>query len=257
MMDAAFCQQQAHKAQSTIPWLQALQQQGMAAFQRLGFPKRQDEDWRYTTVDGLLQHAFQLHQPLTATDASINAALLTVPWGQAITLMNGVFEGLEVLQKLLPAGVIVETLHTACQNYPEKVQAYLEHALQIRHGFHAQNTAMLGLGLFIYVPEHVRLAEPIVCVHHQTRAEQASYIRHVIVAEVGAELTFIEDYQGNAEVSYYTNTVSEVFANRQADITHYKIQRESPLAYHVGHVAIEQAAFKKLILVTPGTSTGY
>jgi Fe-S cluster assembly protein SufD len=242
MMDAAFCQQQTDKVQSTIPWLRSLQQQGMAALQRLGFPKRQDEDWRYTAVDGLLQHAFQLQQPQAATDDSMKNVLHSVPWGQPVTVINGVIEGLEALQALLPAGVIVETLQNACQCYPEKVQTYLDQALNIRHGFHAQNTAMLGLGLFIYIPEDIKLAEPIVCIHRQTQPGEASYVRHVIVAEVGAQLTFIEDYQGDAETSYFTNTISEVFAHDKAAITHYKIQRESRLAYHVGHVAIEQAA---------------
>ena len=242
MMDEAFCKQQANNVQSTIPWLRALQQQGIAALQRLGFPKRQDEDWRYTAVDGLLQHAFEPQQPLIAANVSVDHPNHSVPWGQAITVMNGVIEGVETLQALLPAGVIVETLHNACQRYPEKVQAYLEQGLHTRHGFHAQNTAMLGLGLFIYIPEKVKLIDPIVCVHRQTQAGQSSYLRHVIVADAGSELTFIEDYQGDAKTSYYTNTITEVFAKPQAAITHYKIQRESHLAYHVGHLAIEQAA---------------
>ena len=147
--------------------------------------------------------------------------------------------GLDALRKELPPGVLVMPILEALQSVPEKITPYLEKILITQHGFHAQNTAMLQLGLFIYVPAHICITEPMLLVHWQTRAEQAIYLRHVVVMESGASLSLIEDYQGQADARYYTNTITEIMAGPQACLKHYKVQRESTAAWHVGHLAVK------------------
>jgi Fe-S cluster assembly protein SufD len=66
------------------------------------------------------------------------------------------------------------------------------------------------------------------------------------VAEKGSQASLIEDYCGEAGQCYYTNTVTEVHLAEKASLTHTKIQRESKLAYHVGHLAVKQAAHSQL-----------
>ena len=38
------------------PWLDAHRREAMASLQRLNFPQRREEAWRYTSVDRLLKH---------------------------------------------------------------------------------------------------------------------------------------------------------------------------------------------------------
>lgn len=241
-MSMHFYQQQAESVRSQVPWVLALQQQGLKDLQQLGFPTKRDEDWRYTSVDGFLKQPFDR---MTQTDEQSLTSLavghqVDVPWGHKLAFVDGVILGLEALQGALPPGVMVTSLQTAMHSHADKIRPYLGQILQSKHGFHAQNTAMLELGLFIYVPAYVQVTEPILLVHWQTHTGQASYLRHVVVAETGATVTLIEDYQGDANACYYTNTISELYAGSQASIRHYKVQRESKLAYHVGHVAVQQ-----------------
>ena len=49
-----FYHQQAQKELSTIPWLAALQSKALARLNKQGFPNRNDEEWKYTSVDSLL-----------------------------------------------------------------------------------------------------------------------------------------------------------------------------------------------------------
>lgn len=237
-------QQEAYRMQSDVPWVRHLQQKGSAEFQRLGFPGRREEDWRYTSVDPFLKHAFST---VVQTKESNDHALevlgagrqTDVPVGVKLACINGVVIGLDTLHATLPPGVLVMTLLDAMHQYPEHTQPYLDTILKTKHGFHAQNTAMLECGLFIYVPAHVCISEPILLVHWQTQAFAATYLRHLIVAETGAEVTLIEDYQGAPNIAYYTNTITELYVAPKAKINHYKMQRESHLAFHVGHLAVQ------------------
>lgn len=234
-----FYQNEALKIRSNQAVIGALQKQGFAQLQEMGFPQRQDEDWRYSAVTEFLEHEFQaLHVDAPLSHEAVMSNRQTdVPWGNKIVYVDGMLAGLEHLQQMLPPGVIVLPILEALHTIPEKITPYLDKILTVQHGFHAQNTAMLALGLFIYVPAHITVVEPILLVNWQTRSGQAIYLRHVVVMETAASLTLIEDYQGQSEACYYTNTITEAWVGPQAYLKHYKVQRESQAAWHVGHVA--------------------
>lgn len=239
---ARFYLNEAQQLQTEDTLLRAVQAKGLAEFQRLGFPDRHEEDWRYTPVTGFLKHSFHCPHP----DAPLNAQVILnkqtdVPWGNKLVFVDGVLVGLDALRSELPPGVLVMPILDAMQTVPDKITPHLNKVLDPQHGFHAQNTAMLQLGLFIYVPAHIRINVPILLVHWQTRSDQALYFRHVVVLESGAALDLIEDYQGQAGANYFTNTVTEVVASSQAVLRHYKVQRESIAAWHVGHLAVKLA----------------
>lgn len=233
-----FYQNETTKNQSEHAGLDSLRQQGLANFSRFGFPTRQDEDWRYSPLaDFLKVHFRSVQQNSAHHDQVLLSKQTDVPWGHKLIFVDGVLIGLEQVRKVLPPGVIVAPILEALRTVPEKITPYLDKILSAQHGFHAQNSAMLELGLFIYVPPQLCLADPILIVHWQTQAEQAVYLRHVIVVDEGANLAVIEDYQGTADQTYYTNTVTEIWAAPRANLKHYKVQREGNAAWHVGHLA--------------------
>ncbi|AHE67823.1 Fe-S cluster assembly protein SufD [Legionella oakridgensis] len=234
-----FYQQQAALQQSQIPWLANLQKKALADFAKQGFPARHHEDWKYTTIDSFLKQRFSTKQTAQVAMQDIRR---DIPDAHLITIANGTIIGLDTVAAHLPEGVIVQPLTAAWCNYAEKMELYLGKILQHEHGFQALNTAMLQQGLFIYLPKGIQLEKPLAVVHWQGNENQAVYSRHVVVAEAGSSISFIEDFQGKETCCYFTNTVTEMHAAKGATIHHYKIQRESRHAYHVGHVAVSQAA---------------
>ncbi|WP_133127961.1 Fe-S cluster assembly protein SufD [Legionella nagasakiensis] len=234
-----FYQQEAALHQSQIPWLANLQHDALTDFVKKGFPTRHHEDWKYTAIDSFLKQRFSVKQ---AAHMAIQDVQTTVPDGRPITIANGTVISLDAATTDLPEGVIVQPLTEAWCHYPEKVEPYLGKILQHEHGFQALNTAMLQHGVFIYLPKDVQLEKPFVLTHWQDKTNQAVYLRHLIVAETGSSVTLVEDFQGIADGCYFTNTVTEIHAADKARINHYKIQRESKYAYHVGHVAVRQSA---------------
>lgn len=238
-----FYQQQASVRFSNIPWLLQLQEKALADFTRMGFPARRHEDWKYTVVDSFLQERFENEQSTTINEATHTLPGLPVPVDHhSITLINGVVASTDALAASLPPGVVVQSLSQALVSHAEKIKPYLSRILQQQHGFHALNTAMLDCGLFIYVPAGVHLTVPLVLSHWQDKANQATYVRHLVLLDEGSSARIIEDYQGDEHRCYFTNTITEAHLASRARLTHYKIQRESKLAYHVGHLAVKQEA---------------
>ena len=234
-----FYQQQALAGVSDMPWIAQLQNSARVDFERFGFPARKDEDWKYTSVDGFLKQSFvrasgQAGEVVPLTDVPLSCS--------KIAIINGVVSGTDALAPTLPAGVVVLPLAQALLSHAEKIKPWLAQILTQEHGFHALNTAMLQCGLFIYLPKGACLTEPLLVSHWQGQTQQAVHVRHLIIAEEGSSATIIEDYQGDTAMEYFTNTITEVHTAANAAITHYKIQRESKLAYHVGHLAVKQAA---------------
>lgn len=237
-----FYQQQASARFSNIPWLLHAQEKALADFTQMGFPVRQLEDWKYTVVDSFLQQPFITDE--SNPSASVIPEINPIPIATdiAISVINGTVLASNAVTASLPAGVVVQSLAEALIEHADKIKPYLGQILQQQHGFHALNTAMLHNGVFIYLPAGVCLTTPLVLSHWQDKNHHGSHIRHLVIAEEGSSASIIEDYQGDASASYFTNTITEVCLAANAKVTHYKIQRESHLAYHIGHLAVKQGA---------------
>lgn len=233
-----FYQQQVQQSLSNVPWLAQLQSQALKTLQQRGFPSRHNEEWKYTSVDALLKQPFSSNEPKAS--AQPNASDL--PIKNQITIHNGTVLGVDELVKSLPKGVLVLPLAVAVREHADLVRPYLSHILQPEHGFHALNTALLHCGIVIYIPKDVCIEEPIVLNHIQDQPQHAVHPRHLIIAEHSSQATFIEDYRGVEDCAYFTNTISEIFVGTHAHLTHYKIQRESKKAFHLGHTAVKQSA---------------
>lgn len=228
----SFYKQQAQNALSDIPWLASVQTQALKNLERRGFPTRHHEEWKYTSVDALLKQTFA-PSDLPSADLALTSDL---PLAQQVVIHNGRV----AIESDLPAGVLVLPLARALEEHADLVQPYLSHILEQEHGFHALNTALMQCGVVVYIPKGLVVDEPIVLNHYQDQEQHAVHLRHLVIAEEGAQATIVEHYQGQDETSYFTNTVTELFLGASAQLTHYKIQREGRAAFHLGHIAVKQ-----------------
>jgi len=233
-----FYQEHADESVSTLPWFDALQAKALRDFKRDGFPSRHHEEWKYTSVDAFLQQKFTKAQQGTFS-REINTGM---PFDRQLLIANGQVVNAEQLSAGIPAGVVIQPLMQALHDHADKIKPYLDKLLRHEHGFHSLNMAALQTGVFIYLPANVCVDEPIVLAHWHDQPGQAIHARHLIIAEAGSQATVIESFQGADECSYFNNVVTEVHVAQQAKITHYKIQREGRAAFHIGHLAVQQAA---------------
>jgi len=197
-------------------WFVDLKKQATSDFQQLGFPTRADEDWKYSATDVFSKQALPCAQVSSFVGDATHA---------------------------YPAGVVVMPLLDALSYHSDKIKPYLNQIVQQTHGFHAFNAAEFHDGMFIYVPEGVQVDEPIHLLYTQTEAGVTRCLRHLVVAEARSSLVLVEDYGSDVQHgAYYTSVVTEIKLASNATVTHCKIQREGAQAFHVGELAVQQAA---------------
>lgn len=99
-----------------------------------------------------------------------------------------------------------------------------------RNGFTALNTAFAD-PIVYRVPKETALAQPI---EFSFEAEEGTAVfpRILVIAEAGSKATIVEKY-GSAGRSF-TNAAVQILVEDNASLTHYRVQKESPEAFHVG-----------------------
>ncbi len=226
-------------------WLRALRTTGMGAFEELGFPTTRQEDWRHTSVAAIARTEFR-RPPATASVADL-AVLDTLDFGHAFARRQLVFVNGRYAPDLSSAetadGVHIRSLREVLDREPQLVQPYLDRqASGPGRPFAALNSAFLDDGAFVSIPEGVVLAEPIHVVFLSAPGAQptASHPRVLVWAGRNSQAAIIESYGGPADALYFTNAVSEITLEDGAAFDHYRLQRESARAFHVGTLCATQ-----------------
>lgn len=242
---AAFDRIEAARVGLNPPWLAPIRKAAIARFAELGIPALRHEDWRYTNVGPLAEQQFAALEDVPAEVTGTR--LQPLFWGDnvpRIVFVNGqCMAGLSSVAGL-PRDVLVSSLALAIradelgvlESHLTRYADYQEDA------FTALNTAFLRDGAFVHVPRGVIIERPLHLVFITLpRAEPTvSHPRNLIVAGDGSQLTIVETHVGLGETEYFTNAVTEIVAGENAIVDHYKVQRETELAWHIGKVHIHQ-----------------
>jgi Fe-S cluster assembly protein SufD len=99
-----------------------------------------------------------------------------------------------------------------------------------RNGFAALNLAFANIAVLRIERETV-VNEPIE-LNFAASAGTAIFPHVVVIAGAGSKATIIESY-GGADDSF-ANTAVQVFVEDNANLTHYRVQKDSPEAFHIG-----------------------
>jgi Fe-S cluster assembly protein SufD len=228
-------------------WLRQLRHDAFARFEALGFPTTRNEDWHFTSVTPIAERTFTpvAHGPGTGALSPADVAALVIgdPSWHRLVFVNGRFEPELSAFSALPAEVRVMTLAEALQESPEFVAEHLGKLAAYRKDtFTALNTALAQNGVVIHVPRGVVVDEPVHIVHITDAQASATAIhpRLLAVVDALAHVALVESYASTGTASYFTNAVAEIEVGNGARVNHYKIQRESIEAFHVGTVQVSQ-----------------
>lgn len=109
--------------------------------------------------------------------------------------------------------------------------------------FTALNTAGLTDVAVVWVPKNLVVETPIHLLFVSTAGETPtiSQPRCLVVAEPGSSVTLVEEYTHEREAVYFTNAVTEIWVEENADVRHTRVEQESLGAFHIGKTAISQA----------------
>ena len=107
-----------------------------------------------------------------------------------------------------------------------------------RNGFTSLNLAFADFKV-IRIGKETSVAEPIELLF--TADENTAIFPHVlIVAEAGSKATIVESYA--TTVKGFTNAAIQIMVENNANLTHYRVQRDAADAFHVGTTEVNLGA---------------
>jgi Fe-S cluster assembly protein SufD len=226
-------------------WLSRLREKAGEVFESRDFPTTRDEEWKYTNVTPLLKVPYGEASDFDArglTREQIERFTFGESRGSQLVFVNGRFAPEHSNLDALPTGCVVANLADIPREHGAVARDHLAaHADYNDKTFTALNTASLGDGAFVYVPEGKAVEPPIHLLFLSTAKEPVmSSPRALIVACKGAVATIIESYAALDEGVYFTNAVTEVVVREDAVINHYRLQEESERAFHVATTEVRQ-----------------
>ena len=227
-----------------IAWLTRQRQHALETFARDGLPTRHDEAWRHTSVTDFEANAFHAATTAPNIDAQAKALFdrLTLDKDAAHLLVfhDGHFSPSLSSPGKLPDDVTLQSLAHVLATSPDLAKPWLA-SMPTVSAFESLNEAFMADGAYLHLKKNVVLKNPVHLMFIATTAGQASYLRNLIVAESGAQATVIEHYVGAPDTLYFTSTMTGIFTQEGASVSHHKLQQESQAAFHMaGLHAVQQ-----------------
>ncbi|MFO0097390.1 MAG: SufB/SufD family protein, partial [Aphanizomenon sp.] len=225
-------------------WLQDLREDAVNWVRHSVIPNTREEEWRFTDLSPLKQVDFNNVKTIHKLSLQDDFALPEV--SGRLVFVNGVYSPDLSNTENLPTGLIVGNLDVLPG---EVIQKYLAQAEGSKEVFTALNTAALNDVAVVWVAKNVVVETPIHLLFVSVSGESAtiSQPRVLVVAESNSQVTLIEEYIASSqnEGVYFTNSVTEIWVNENAQVSHNRIAREGAAAFHVGKTAVTQARYSR------------
>ncbi|MCE5228532.1 Fe-S cluster assembly protein SufD [bacterium] len=235
-----------------VDWIRSMRRKALDRFNALGLPGAKDEEWRFTNLEALENTVFASPDPArTYHKLAGDAAKYFIPGLDAhrFVFMNGVYQPEISDVGELPAGVRLMTVGEAIGSGDRVFRENLGRCAEDpKNPFTALNSAWLQNGVFVHVPDGCVIEKPMHVVFLATAGAQplAFHSRNLAVVGRAAQITIIGTYGGLGEGVYLTNGVTEMAIGEDAQVDHYKVQLESPGAFHVHSMYARQARSSNL-----------
>lgn len=229
---------------ASLPWLKPIKEQAANWVSRLQTPTKHDEDWRFSDISSLVVKKFSVAscQKISVGANDYLLPSLSETSQSHLVFVNGVYSPeLSALSKL-SEGVFVGNLSQLPEKYQTSIQNYLAKQHGAQEVFTALNTAGFADAAVIWVDANVILETPIHLIFLSVAGETPSFSfpRTLVVAEKNSSVSLIEEYVGKEKGLYFTNAVTEICLQDNAEVNHIRLQQEAEKSYHIGKSAVSQ-----------------
>ncbi|TDN63148.1 Fe-S cluster assembly protein SufD [Paraburkholderia sp. BL10I2N1] len=224
-----------------LPWLRAARRSAFDQFDALGLPTTRHEDWKYTNVSTIGKRPWQFRAQRT-DDSDVRHVideLVLDPAGHRLVFFNG--RHVPRLSKLnsLPHGVFVGSLTRALREMPQRLEAAIA-SQAYADGFAALNAAFMTDGFAVVLPPGEVIDQPLQILFLTDEAGLAVQPFNVVLAGARSGCTIVEHFVGLGDDAYWTNAVTRIVVDEQADVRHYRLQQEGSKAFHIASIGVAQ-----------------
>jgi len=212
-------------------------------FEELGFPTKKLEAWKYTSLNSVLKQDYSIfpNNDVAVELADVKKYFIHDIDTYKIVFIDGKYSSFlsdtthdEMDICLLSSALAKPKYKAVIENYFNKIAK--------QDNLTSLNTAFANEGAYIYIPRNVEVDKPIQIINFTTGKEDATMLqpRNLIVAEQNAHVQIIERHQSLNDNPVLTNVVTEIYADRHANVDYYKIQNDNANASLVDNTYIEQ-----------------
>jgi Fe-S cluster assembly protein SufD len=205
--------------------LRATREKAMAAFNKIGFPTRKHEDWRYTDLKAISDSQFDLLPNSPSQDAIAQAyeridGLNIKQESARIIFVDGHPLAADDLPHL-PDGVTISCDEASLAAINEQTISDSLHTRPLA----AINTAFTTNSTRIIVADNARPQRPLHLVYASSdQANAGSQPRLDIILGDGAELKIVQHFLSATACSSWTNMVTQLTLNQGAELTIHRLQ---------------------------------
>ena len=265
-----------HATSQQDVWLQELRDRAALWVRQSTLPTTRDEEWRFTDLSSLRQVEFNVETPPIAS-RQIDIAPLILPEAvhSRLVFVNGVYAPELSAVAGLPDGVVVSNLAglpvetRLIASLHSRVREYLACTSGSQEVFTALNTTGMSDVAVVWVAKNVVVETPIHLLFISAAGETPTlcFPRCLVVAESGSQVSLVEEFTNrrgasandgfpdrgdwrraeNTEGVYFTNAVTEIWLEDNAQVSHVRVQQDGESAFHVGKSAISQGRYSRYI----------
>ena len=199
----------------------AIRERAFTQFQALPVPSQETEEWRYTDLSDFALD-FVPHAPGHGTGAPAPgggglAASILQHNSSVVMTTSG--------QDLESRGIIFCDLDLAAEKYADLVDPHLHSLVPTdRTKFTALHGAFRTGGTFLYVPADVAVEMPLQTVTYLDADGAAVFPHTLLIAERGAEVTFIDRYVSPDLGRGLSDAITEIVVGDGAHVRYASIQ---------------------------------
>lgn len=185
--------------------------EAIKTFEAEGFPTKQQEDWKYTSLNSILKQDYsvfpKLENDIEFKDVKkyfihdIDAyKIIFIDGRYASHLSQTTHDGLDVC--LMSAALTKPKYKMVIDNYFNKIAT--------KNGLSSLNTAFSQEGAYINIPKNTVVNKPIQIIHFSTGNEAALMLqpRNLIVVNENSHVQIIERHQSLTDNPVLTNSVT-------------------------------------------------
>ncbi|MES2674391.1 MAG: Fe-S cluster assembly protein SufD [Pseudomonadota bacterium] len=234
--------QLAAQQQSPV-WLQGLRAQAAIDWQKVIWPTRKTEHWKYTSLASL-----QKSHPVLLKNSASQSESLSNSWQQDVDLI-----GVDAIRLVFVDGVFNAASSTELsadvvlfsQANPTQQAVIQQHLGTVicgdQHVFATLNNAWVNEGVLVHVPRGTTLSKPVYLVQVATITGQAVSVnqRLLVVLEENTHAEVIEHYASTAgQQNSFVNALTEIVVGDNAQLQHYRLHLEEENIQHIGAVHV-------------------
>jgi Fe-S cluster assembly protein SufD len=219
--------------------LEALKNTANTRLLELAIPSTRDEAWRFTDLSSLLQIEFEPVSEAKRVEPEAIAPF-ALPDSYQIVVVNGIYRP-ELSRIDRTEGLWIGNLAHSVPAQPT-LWKYLGQQLGKADVFTELNTACFTDAVVLWVGRDRAIDTPVHVIYLSTShtSPVVTYPRCLVVAEAGSRLTLVEQFAAAENSLYWTNAVTELWLDAEAQVNHTRVQQDSPLSFHIGRTVVSQ-----------------